>query len=59
MCGIADNDEDLSKSRRPGTEEPGWSSTSQVLDGRTIRRSDDVVYGLHRAQEDEERGFLS
>jgi hypothetical protein len=31
----------------------GW-----VLDGRTIGRSGDVVCGVHRAHEDEEREFL-
>jgi hypothetical protein len=31
----------------------GW-----VLDGRTIDRSGDIVCGLHRAHEDEEREFL-
>jgi hypothetical protein len=32
--------------------------TGRVLDGRMIERSDDAVCGLHRAQGDEERGFL-
>jgi hypothetical protein len=32
----------------------GW-----ILSGRTTRRSSDVVCGLHRACEEEERGFLS
>jgi hypothetical protein len=31
----------------------------QVLSGRTIERSGDAVCGLHRAQADEERGFLA
>jgi hypothetical protein len=52
------SDEDHGRSRRPGAEDRGWSSTSQVLGGRTIRRSDDVVCGLHHAHGDEERGFL-
>jgi hypothetical protein len=30
----------------------------QVVSGRTIRRSDDTVYGLHRARGDEEHKFL-
>jgi hypothetical protein len=33
--------------------------TSQVLSGRTIRRSGDVVCDLHRAHRDEEHEFLS
>jgi hypothetical protein len=32
--------------------------TGRVLDGRTIRRSSDVVCGLHRARGDEECMFL-
>jgi hypothetical protein len=32
--------------------------TDQVLGGWTIRRLGDIVCGLHRACEDEERGFL-
>jgi hypothetical protein len=32
--------------------------TGRVLGGRTIERSGDTVCGLHRAREDEERGFL-
>jgi hypothetical protein len=43
------SDEDRDRSRRPGAEERGWSDTSQVLDDRTIRRSGDVVCGLHHA----------
>jgi hypothetical protein len=30
-------------SRRLGAEDQGWSSTGQVLGGRTIERSGDVV----------------
>jgi hypothetical protein len=52
------SDEDLDRSRRPGAEDWGWSSTGWVLGGRTIGRSGDTVCGLHRAQGDEERGFL-
>jgi hypothetical protein len=43
-------DEDHGRSRRPGTEDRGWSSTGQVLGGRTFERSGDIVYGLHHAQ---------
>jgi hypothetical protein len=32
--------------------------TGQVLGGRTIRRSDDTVCGLHCAHREEERRFL-
>jgi hypothetical protein len=56
-CDMADSDENLGRSRRPGAEDQGWSSTGRVLGGRMIRRSDDAVCGLHRAQRDEERGF--
>jgi hypothetical protein len=46
---MASRDEDLGKSRGPGVEDWGWSSTGRVLGGRTIRRPDDVVCGLYRA----------
>jgi hypothetical protein len=55
---MAGSDEDLGRSRRPGAEDRGWSSTSRVLGDRTIRRSGDTVCGLHHAQEDEEPRFL-
>jgi hypothetical protein len=32
--------------------------TSQVLDGQMIRTLGDVLWGLHRARGDNERGFL-
>jgi hypothetical protein len=51
-------DEDCSRSRRPGAEDQGWSSTGQVLGGRMIGRSGDAVCGQYRAQEDEECEFL-
>jgi hypothetical protein len=47
---MADSDEDLG--RRPSAGDQGWSSLSRVLDGRMIRRSGDVVCGLHCAQGD-------
>jgi hypothetical protein len=51
------SDEDRDRSRRTGAEDRdgriGW-----VLDGQGIERSDDVVFDLHRAHGDEERGFL-
>jgi hypothetical protein len=52
------SNEDCGRSRRPGIEDRGWSSTCRVLGGRTIGRSGDIVYGLHRAQGDDERGFF-
>jgi hypothetical protein len=54
---MADSDENLGRSRRPGAEDQRWSSTGRVLSGRMIRRSGDAVCGLHRAQKDGERGF--
>jgi hypothetical protein len=57
-CDMAGRDEDLGRSRRPGVEDRGWSSTGRVLGDRTIRRSGDTVCGLHRAQGDEETRFL-
>jgi hypothetical protein len=50
--------EDHARCRRPGADNRGWSSTDRVFGGQTIGRSGDVVCGLHRAHQDEERGFL-
>jgi hypothetical protein len=55
---MAGSDEDRGRSRRLGAEEQGWSSTGRIIDGRTIKRLGDTVYGLYHAQRDEERGFL-
>jgi hypothetical protein len=55
---MAGSDENQSRSRRHGAEDRRWSSTDRVLRDRTIERSGDVVYGLHRAQEDKECEFL-
>jgi hypothetical protein len=52
------SDEDCGRSRRPGTDDRGWSSTGQVLGGRMIGRSGDVVCDLHREQGFEECRFL-
>ena len=52
------SDENRDRSRRPGVEDRGWSSTGRVLGGRTIERLGDAVRGLYRTQVDEERGFL-
>jgi hypothetical protein len=58
MCDMVGSDEDLGRSRRPDAEDRRWSSTCWVLDGWTIGRSGDAVCGLHRAQANEECGFL-
>jgi hypothetical protein len=55
---LVGSDEDSGRSRRHGAEDQRWSSIGQVLGGRMIERSGDVVCGLHRACGDEERGFL-
>jgi hypothetical protein len=55
---MVDSDIDQGRSRRLGAEDQGWSSTGQVLGGRTIERSDDIVCGLHHAQGDEKHEFL-
>jgi hypothetical protein len=52
-CDMAGSDKDLGRSRRPGVEDRGWSSTGQVLGGRMIGRSGNAVCGLYRAHEDE------
>jgi hypothetical protein len=57
-CDMAGSDEDLGSSWRPSVENQGWSTTGQVLGGRTIGRSGDAMCGLHRAQGDEENTFL-
>jgi hypothetical protein len=48
-CGMTGSDDDRDRSRRYGAEDQGWPSTSRVLGGRMIKRSDDVVCDLHRA----------
>jgi hypothetical protein len=52
------SNEDRGRSRRPGAEDRGWSSTGRELGGRTIGKPGDAVCGLHRARGDEKRGFL-
>jgi hypothetical protein len=37
----------------------GDGRTGQVFGGRAVERSGGAMCGLHRAREDEERGFLS
>jgi hypothetical protein len=57
-CDMTDSDENLGRSKRHGAEEQRWSSIGRVLGGRTIGRSGDAMYGLHRAHRDKEHGFL-
>jgi hypothetical protein len=52
------SDEDRDKSRQPGIEDRGCSSTGQEVGGWTVERSGDAVCDLYHAQGDEERGFL-
>jgi hypothetical protein len=49
---MAGSNKDHGRSRRPGAEDRGWSSTGWVLDGWMIVRSGDAVRGLHYAQGD-------
>jgi hypothetical protein len=37
-CDMVGSDEDRGRSRRPGVEDRGWSSTGRVLSGQTIER---------------------
>jgi hypothetical protein len=55
---MTSSDDDRDRSRRLGVEDWGWSSIGRILDGWTIEMLGDIVCGLHRAQEDEECGFL-
>jgi hypothetical protein len=55
---MVSSDEDRGRSRRPSAEDHGWSDTSQILDGRTIKRSGDTVCSLHHARGDDEREFF-
>jgi hypothetical protein len=55
---MAGSDEDHDMSMRPSLEDRGWSSTGQVISGRTIERLGDTVCGLHRAQGYYEHMFL-
>jgi hypothetical protein len=57
-CGMAGSDEDCDRSRRPGAEDQGWSSTGRVLGGRRINKLGDAVCGVHHAQGDKEHEFL-
>jgi hypothetical protein len=55
---MSSGDKDRDRSRRLGAEDRGWSSIGHLLGGRTIEISGDAVCGLHRAQGDEDLGFL-
>jgi hypothetical protein len=44
---VVGSDEDRGRSRRPGADEWGWSSTGRILGGRITERSADMVCGLH------------
>jgi hypothetical protein len=46
---MMDSDDDRNRSKRLGAEDRRWSSTSQILGGRMIERSDDTLCGLHFA----------
>jgi hypothetical protein len=52
---MAGSDEDLGRSRRPGAEDRGWSSTGWILGGWTIERSGDAVCSLYYAHGDDRR----
>jgi hypothetical protein len=52
-CDMVGSDENHGRSRRPGTEDSGWSSIGRVLGGRMIPC---VVYTMHK--ETKSTGFL-
>jgi hypothetical protein len=56
-CGKTCSDEDDERSRKLVLMTRD-GRTGRVLGDRVIERSGDVVCGLHRTREDEERGFL-
>jgi hypothetical protein len=58
MCDMVGSDEDRGRSRRPGAEDWGWSSTGWVLSDWMIERLGDAVCDLYRAQGEEEHWFL-
>jgi hypothetical protein len=55
---MAGSDKDHGRSRRPGAEDRGWSSTGRVLSGQVIGRSGDAVCDLHRADGNDECRFF-
>jgi hypothetical protein len=46
-CDMAGSDVHHDRSVRPSAEDRGWSSTGQVLGGRTIGRLGDAGCSLH------------
>jgi hypothetical protein len=46
---MAGSDEVRGRSKRPGAEDQGWSSTGRVLGGLMIESSGDTVCGLYHA----------
>jgi hypothetical protein len=59
MSDMTGSDEHHDRSRRPDADDRRWSSTGRVVGGRMIKRLGDAVCGVHRAQGDEGRKFLS
>jgi hypothetical protein len=57
-CDMVGSDKDRGRSRRPGTDDRGWSITGQVLGGRVIGRPGDAMSGLYHAMEMRSVGFL-
>jgi hypothetical protein len=55
---MTDSDEDHDRSRRSGAENRGWSHRSDTRwsDDQAVG---DIMCGLYRAREDNERMFLS
>jgi hypothetical protein len=58
-CGMVGSAKDWGRCRGLCAEDREWPSTGRVLSGQAIERSGDAVCGLHHAQGDEEREFLS
>jgi hypothetical protein len=57
-CDMVGSDDDIARSRRPDTEDRGWSSTGRVLSDRMIKRLSDAVFGLDHTQGDKEHELL-
>jgi hypothetical protein len=57
-CDMTSSDDGYDRSRRPDTDDWGWSDTGWILSGRTIGRLGDAVCSLHHAHEDDEHVFL-
>jgi hypothetical protein len=55
---MAGSDEDHGRSRRPGAEDEGWSSTCRVLGGQAIKRSGDAMCVCAVYKETRSVGFL-